>query len=115
MIKRRNFLIGLIAAPVIVRASSLMKVRGIVMPWVGSTIYVDGGGYDGNDGRSPLYPLRTIQRALDMIAATGIGGDPVTIQVGAGDYDAPVITPTVMAILNGPGPSARIHGMLKAG
>ena len=119
MIKRRNFLIGLIAAPVIVRASSLMKVRGIVMPvrekLIGTTIYVAvDGDDDGNDGWSPASAFKTIQRAYEKIAAADMGGDPITIQLAAGDYPAPLIG-VQGVILTGTGPSTRVHGMLKVG
>ena len=32
MLNRRSFLTGLIAAPVVVKAASLMPIRGIIMP-----------------------------------------------------------------------------------
>jgi hypothetical protein len=85
MIHRRAFLIGLIAAPAIVQASSLMKVRGIIMP-TGGIIYVKVTGFDFNDGRSPLFPVRTLQRAYELLASGGLV-EGAEIHVGPGNYD----------------------------
>ena len=87
MIGRRAFLIGLLAAPAIVQASSLMKVRGIIMPvrekLVGDlTIYVDH--YKPN-------AFRTIQAAMDYIEKFyPLGGEAITVQIGPGTYEGPI-------------------------
>jgi hypothetical protein len=94
IIKRRSFLTGLasaLAAPAIVRASSLMPVRGIIVPWRvplvgGTTLYVEMIGNDSNDGLSPLSAFRTLQRAYECVGDLNLDGAPITIEVGAGDY-----------------------------
>jgi hypothetical protein len=86
IIPRRNFLIGLaatLAAPAVVRASSLMPIR-VPAPMRRCTLYVATSGYDGWPGTA-ARPFRTIQHALEM-ACRDMDLGVTTIHVGPGHW-----------------------------
>ena len=75
MIHRRSFLKGLIAAPVVVKAASLMPIRGIIMP-----IEPYGIG--------PMLAATEIQARINAITLQlGVYGtvayDPATLKITA--------------------------------
>lgn len=86
---RRGFLLGFgaaLAAPAIVRAESLMPVRlpSILRP---VTIIVDPHGNDANGlGQGPV---RTFQRAMDLL--TKSGSQHGTVTVNSGTYYDPLV------------------------
>jgi Protein of unknown function (DUF1565) len=84
---RRGFLAGLgalIAAPAIVRASSLMPVRRL--PLLGRvTLHVDKVLYVRFPDGSPERPFRTIQGA--MRAAQNLRSSIPIIQLASGEYE----------------------------
>ena len=57
--------------------------------------YVTTVGSDTNDGQSWVKAFRTIQKAIDTVAALDIGGYTVTIEVAAGTYTTPIILKNV--------------------
>lgn len=52
------------------------------------TYFVNPAGDDANSGLSAASPLRTIQRAIDVVASIDIAVFNVTIQLSAGTYTA---------------------------
>lgn len=85
MMNRRFFLKGLVAAPVIVRAASLMPVKRML--WVPQRVdfYVNSTAFEG-DG-SLHRPWATLQQAMDYISnSLDLGGEQVTVNVGPGVY-----------------------------
>ena len=58
---------------------------GLVVP-IEADLYVDPDGTDENSGTSPADPLRTIRRALSIVAADSL--NPRTVHLARGRYSA---------------------------
>jgi hypothetical protein len=98
MINRRALLIGLLAAPTIVRVSALMPLRGRVLLTSDTTIYVDMLGSDLNDGLSPLTAVKSMQKVLDQL---DLNDHCLTFQLASGVYSENLIAGPGDVILKG--------------
>lgn len=86
LIQRRSFLAGLaasLAAPAIVRATSLMPVRSFSSNM--ATFYVNNGFTSERQTGTYAEPFTTIQKAMDHIR-DNIFDSEVTIHIGPGYY-----------------------------